>query len=134
MIENMRNWNPDARGAKLVPARTAALADPHRFLRELIEIFGKPAAVGRLLDVDRAQVTRWQHGDPISAEMSRRIFDAHTVLLRAAQLWDPHAIPDWLYGSEPHFGGARPIDVLALFGASRLLSAISAIETQLGIG
>jgi len=134
MLDIVRTWNPEARDATLAPARTAALADPHRYLRELIQILGKAASVSRLIDVDRAQVTRWQQGDPISAEMSRRIVDAHTVLLRAAQLWDPRAIPDWLYGSEPHLGGARPIDVLAMFGASRVLSALSAIETEFGLG
>jgi uncharacterized protein (DUF2384 family) len=130
----VKGWNADVRGLKLAPDCAATLVDPRRHLFELIELLGKPAAVGRLLDVDRAQVTRWQRGDPISAEMARRIVDAHAVLLRACRLFDPSVVPDWLDGSEPHLGGARPIDVLEMFGASPVLVALAAIESQMGIG
>jgi uncharacterized protein (DUF2384 family) len=128
------SWKADVRGLTLAPDRAATLGDPRRYLFELIELLQKPAAVARLLDVDRAQITHWQRGESISSQMARRIVDAHAVLLRACSLFDPSVVPDWLDGSEPHLGGARPIDVLTMFGASRVLSALAAIESQAGIG
>jgi hypothetical protein len=58
---------------------------------------------------------------------------SRAVLLRACRLFDPVVVPDWLEGSEPHLGGARPIDVLEMLGASPVLVSLAAIESQLGI-
>jgi uncharacterized protein (DUF2384 family) len=92
------------------------------------------AAVGtnelaRWLDVNRAQVSRWNSGaEPISAEMGRRIVDLHDVLTRILRVVDREAAAQWLTGSEPLLGGARPIDVLVLEGASRVIRAIDGIS------
>lgn len=73
-------------------------------------------------------ITRWRRKGPISRDMSRRIVDLHDVLSRALQIMQPSTVMDWLIGSNPHLGGARPIDVLALRGAAPVIAALQAFE------
>ena len=50
------------------------------------------------------------------------------VISRLLSLRVPEAALLWLEGSEPFFGGARPIDVLAIDGPGPVLDALDAIE------
>jgi hypothetical protein len=50
------------------------------------------------------------------------------VLTRAFQLFAPAVAAQWIIGSEPLLGGARPIDVLALRGIAPVIEALNAIE------
>lgn len=59
--------------------------------------------------------------------MGRRIVDLHDILTRILRVYHRDAAAMWLLGSEPLLGGARPIDVLALEGASPLVRAIDGI-------
>lgn len=96
-------------------------------LRRLIRTFGN-SGLARLLGVDRAQVSRWNHGkDPMSFDMRTRVIDLAYVLDRALQLMAPEVVEDWLVGSEPLLGGARPIDVLFLKGLAPLIGALDGI-------
>jgi hypothetical protein len=54
--------------------------------------------------------------------------DDHALVSRMLSLMTPEAALLWLQGSEPFFGGARPVNVLALDGTSPLLDALDAIE------
>ncbi|RNL51410.1 DUF2384 domain-containing protein [Arthrobacter oryzae] len=50
------------------------------------------------------------------------------VVSRLLSLMGPEAALLWLQGSEPFFGGARPIDVLAIDGPAPVLEALNAFE------
>lgn len=96
-------------------------------IRRIVVAFGNSEAA-RLLGVDRAQVTRWSRGsDSFSAEMRPRITDLDYILNRALQVFAPDVVGQWLVGSEPFLGGARPIDVLSLKGPAPLIHALDAI-------
>lgn len=110
----------------LLPA-AETLTDVRPLLVRVVEALGTNAAA-RLLDADRAQVSRWNAGkESISVEMGRRIVDLHDVLTRILRVYPPEAASLWLGGSEPLLGGARPIDVLIGEGASSVIRAIDGI-------
>ena len=50
------------------------------------------------------------------------------VMSRLLSLMVPEAVLLWLEGSEPFFGGARPIDVLTMDGPDPVLEALDALE------
>jgi len=121
-----RAWIPTA---KAVVLRQSAdtLADVTPLLGRVIEALGTNAAA-RLLGADRAQVSRWNAGiESIGSEMGRRIVDLHDVLTRILRVYGREAAAQWLVGSEPLLGGARPIDVLVLEGAAPVIRAIDGI-------
>lgn len=109
------------------PRNPAALSDVHPLLAALVDAFSA-AVVARILGVNSAMITRWTGGAPISSEMTRRILDVHAVFSRAFQIFQPRQAMLWLFGQEPFFDGARPLDVLALRGAAPLLQALQGIE------
>ena len=112
------------------PKNAGALMDVGQLLDRLAEAFGSSGIVARLLDVDAAMITRWRkESAQISPEMRGRIIDLHDVLNRAFQIFRPRQAIMWLFGSEPFFGGARPIDVLARRGAAPLIEALAGIES-----
>jgi len=122
-----RPWRPSATSIVLRPAADA-LTDVRPLLARIVEALGTNAAA-RVLDADRAQVSRWGSGaEPVSAEMGRRIVDLHDVLTRILRVYSRNAASLWLMGAEPLLGGARPIDVLAIEGASRVIRAIDGIS------
>lgn len=121
-----RAWSPSVHAVSLRPD-AASLSDVHPLLKRILEAAGTNE-LARWLDVDRAQVSRWNSGrEPISAEMGRRIVDLHDVLTRILRVVDRESAAMWLTGSEPLLGGGRPIDVLVLEGAARVIRAIDGI-------
>jgi uncharacterized protein (DUF2384 family) len=122
----VRAWSPLVVDLK-PPKHPDALSDVRPLLNRTVKAFGA-AAVARMLDVNRAMITRWRDGAPISVELSRRISDLHDVLGRALRIMHPRTAMDWLVGSNQHLGGARPIDVLALRGAGPVIEALRAFE------
>jgi uncharacterized protein (DUF2384 family) len=120
-------WRPDA-GTIVFRDSAESLENLSPLLSRIIDALGTNAAA-RLLGADRAQVSRWNSGtEAISAEMGRRMVDLHFVLTRILRVLSREAAAMWLGGSEPLLGGARPIDVLAAEGASRVIRAIDGIE------
>ena len=121
-----RRWKPLTGSIVLRPSADA-LADVRPLLARIIDALGTNAA-GRLLDADRAQVSRWNAGtEPVGAEMGRRIIDLHDVLTRILRVYSREAAAMWLVGSEPLLGGARPIDVLVTEGAAPVIRTIDGI-------
>lgn len=121
-----RRWKPAGSNVVLLPS-AEALTNLRPLLARIVEALGTNSAA-RLLDADRGQVSRWNAGkEPISAEMGRRIVDLHDVLTRILRVYPREAASLWLAGSEPLLGGARPIDVLVLEGASPVIRAIDGI-------
>ena len=122
-----RPWVPSATSIVLRPSADA-LNDVRPLLARIVEALGTNAAA-RVLDADRAQVSRWGAGtEAVSAEMGRRIVDLHDILTRILRVYSRSAASLWLMGSEPLLGGARPIDVLAIEGASSVIRAIDGIS------
>ena len=118
-----RPWIP-ASGSLTFRPSAASMADLRPLLARVVDAVGTNAAA-RLLAADRGQVSRWgSEGEPISAEMGRRIVDVHDILTRILRVYPREAAALWLLGSEPLLGGARPIDVLALEGAAPVIRAI----------
>jgi len=121
-----RKWKPSGSAVVLLPS-AEALNDLRPLLTRIVEALGTNSAA-RLLDADRAQVSRWNAAkEPISTEMGRRIVDLHDVLTRILRVYPPAAASLWLAGAEPLLGGARPIDVLTMEGASPVIRAIDGI-------
>lgn len=85
-------------------------------------------AVADLLNVSRSQPSRWRSGrERPSPESRKRISDLDHVLDRLLIELYPDQAGLWLTGSNPHLGGARPVDVLELRGAVAVLPAIDAL-------
>jgi uncharacterized protein (DUF2384 family) len=127
LARTARPWIPLVDSIVLRPAADA-LTDVRPLLARIVDAVGTNAA-GRLLGADRAQVSRWgAGGETISAEMGRRIVDLHDVLTRILRVYSRGAAAMWLVGSEPLLGGARPIDVLVMEGASPVIRAIDGIS------
>ena len=124
--QDRRFWSPTVTTVAL--RETAlTLVDLAPLLSRIVAALGNNAAA-RLLDADRSQVSRWSSGlEAIGYEMGRRIVDLHDVLTRILRVYSPDAAALWLVGSEPLLGGARPIDVLAMEGASSVIRAIDGI-------
>jgi uncharacterized protein (DUF2384 family) len=121
-----RPWQPASAPVRFKPD-AADLADVRPLLARVVNALGTNAAA-RLLDADRAQVSRWGAGsEAVSAEMGRRIVDLHDVLTRILRVFPKDAAAMWLYGAEPLLGGARPIDVLVTEGAAPVIRAIDGI-------
>ncbi len=96
-------------------------------LKRLVKAFGG-SGLARLIGVDRVQVSRWHKGeDDLSYEMRKRVVDLAYVMDRALQLFAPEIVGQWLLGSEPFLGNARPIDVLLLKGPAPLIRALDGI-------
>jgi uncharacterized protein (DUF2384 family) len=121
-----RPWVPAVRNVAL-RQNAETLADVAPLLARIVEALGTNAAA-RLLGADRAQVSRWSSGnEAIGQEMGRRIVDLHDILTRSIRVMGREAASMWLVGSEPLLGGARPIDVLVMEGASPVIRAIDGI-------
>lgn len=106
------------------------LRDVHVLLRQLVEAYGNNR-IAALLAVDPSMVSRWNNFDqqaPISSIMSSRILAIYDVLVRAHQIFTSANAARWLFGSEPLLGGARPIDVLVLRGATPVVEVLDSIE------
>lgn len=84
--------------------------------------------VARLLGVSPSQPSRWRSGrEHLSPDNRKRISDLDHVLDRLLLELYPEQAGMWLIGPNPHLGGARPIDVLEMRGASAVLPAIDAL-------
>jgi uncharacterized protein (DUF2384 family) len=121
-------WSPMIE--QLDPAlKPEVLLDVAPLLARIIEAYPR-AVVARLLGVDRSLITRWMKNDrEISPVMRSRILEVHDVLTRVHQVFNPTLAARWLVGHEPLLGGARPIDVMGIRGAARVIDALDAIAS-----
>jgi uncharacterized protein (DUF2384 family) len=122
----MPTWSPIVYDLETL-RHPQALSDIRPLLERLVEAFGA-ATVARMLDVDPAMITRWRRSTRMSAEMSQRILDLHDIFTRALQVMKPATVMLWLVGSNPHLGGARPIDVLSVRGITPVIDALRAFS------
>lgn len=111
-----------------MPKHPSALSDVQPLLQRLIDAFGQNA-VARLLNVNNGTVARWRlRQRKMDVEYAKRVIDLHDVLNRAFQVFQPETAMRWLVGAEPFLDHKRPLDVLALEGASPLVAALDAID------
>lgn len=84
--------------------------------------------VADVLGVSRSQPGRWRSGaEQISPANRRRLTDLDHVLNRLLQVLWPEQAGAWLSSPNPHLGGARPVDVLAIRGAGPVIDALDAL-------
>lgn len=122
----MMSWAPAIE--HLQPAREPdALVEVRTLLTRMATAYS-PATVAGILGVDKSAVSLWLNGKrQISPPMRTRIIEAHDVLSRVHQVFNPALAARWLVGHEPMLGGARPIDVLGQRGATPVIDALDAI-------
>ncbi|HCB05837.1 MAG TPA: DUF2384 domain-containing protein [Nocardioides sp.] len=111
------------------------VVDITRFRTEvLIERAGSVTAAAELLGVSKSQPSRWRTGEETpSPEKARALNDLEHVFSRAALIFEPDVIKDWMTGPNSYLQGARPIDVLRRRGVSEVLDALDAAE-QIAFG
>jgi len=80
-----------------------------------------------LLDVDKSRLTRCMNGqENYGADLVRRIYNLHYILVRALEVMQPDEVGPWLMESEPLLGDSIPMNVLRLSGAVRVIQALEA--------
>lgn len=97
-----------------------------RKVEALRDDLGSAAKLADLLDVDRAQVSRWLRGsglDPLNAEKVDLLELVWASLLR---LYDRDTALAWMHGINPLLGDQRPIDLVRRGRTEELLRAIRA--------
>ncbi|WP_110590200.1 antitoxin Xre/MbcA/ParS toxin-binding domain-containing protein [Microbacterium suaedae] len=111
--------NSRGRATGLQPAGRAEIAE---------SVLGTKARLAEALGVSASQPTRWISGEERpSAVNERALVDLNYVLERAQLLWgSEQVVRDWLYGHNGHLGGARPVDVIRLEGATPVIEALEA--------
>lgn len=123
-----KGWSPLIDPATSVKPESASIFSAISTLERLVTVLGA-ASAARVLDIDRALVTRALKGkEQLSPEIARRIQDLAYVLARALMYFYPDEVGSWLMGPEPHLGGRVPMMVLALNGPREVVDAIDAIR------
>lgn len=94
-------------------------------LNRLVEQLGNNR-VAELMSVSRSQPSRWRRGEErLGPENRRKLIDLDYVFSRLLQLYPKEQAEIWLRSHNAHLG-ARPIDVLKIRGAVRVIEAIDA--------
>ncbi|MEO6990335.1 MAG: hypothetical protein ABI346_03785 [Candidatus Baltobacteraceae bacterium] len=109
---------------RVAESELEAFRDVRPTLARLRAAFGL-RTLAALLDTDPGNLSRSLAGKRrLPPEIARRAIDLDHVLTRAAQIFQPPVVLDWLLGGDPFLNGARPVDVLATHGAGPLLEAL----------
>jgi len=121
------SWTIDL--GKLPVRKLGGLASMRPRLARLTEVLGvRPVAA--LLGTDASNLSKALAGKrDLSPEIARRALELDHVLARALQIMEPQTVIDWLEGTEPTFGCARPIDVLAMQGSGPLLAVLDRVAS-----
>ena len=124
----MTTWSPTI--DRIEPASDPrAISDVSELLKRMVRAYGQ-ATIAGILGVDKSTVSLWARGKrAVSPPMRTRIIEVHDVLNRVHQVYNPALAARWLVGHEPKLGGARPLDVVAIQGASPVIDALDAIES-----
>ncbi|GAB3263551.1 hypothetical protein GCM10027425_28050 [Alteromonas gracilis] len=100
----------------------------------LVQALGNVTRVAECLGVSRTVVSRWRAGTLLpTLAQARLLVDLDHVVARALIIFEPPVVWNWLSGSNSYLGGARPIDVLQVRGAGKVVRALDAAE-QLAFG
>lgn len=105
-----------------------SIESPTQRLARLVKVLGlRPLAT--LLGTDPSNLSKATSGTrDLSTAIGRRVLDLDHVFARALQIFEPEVVVDWLEGTEPTLGFARPIDILNLQGCVPLLNILDRIE------
>ena len=106
-----------------------SLYQPQPQVIRLIEILGNNL-LAELIGVNQSQPSMWKSGkERVSPENQRKLSDLDHVMNRLLIEMYPEQATQWLQGNNPHLNFARPMDVLVLKGASKVLDAIDALSS-----
>lgn len=98
---------------------------PVRSLDRLVDVLGNNRTA-ELLGVSASQPSRWRRGlERMKSESQRRVLDLDYALSRLLLLYPSRQAEIWLRSHNGRLG-ARPLDVLRIEGASRVVEAIDA--------
>ena len=95
-------------------------------VESLRDDFRTAARLADLLDVDRAQVTRWLRGAGIDSLNADKVGLLELVWSSLLRLYERDAAMAWLEGLNPHLGDRRPIDLIRQGRTEELMRAIRA--------
>lgn len=85
--------------------------------------------VADLLGVNKSQPGRWLRGqERMSPANAAGVVELDALLARVLQAFTAEQAALWLTGSDPHLGGARPLDAFRVRGLQAVLPAIHAHE------
>lgn len=84
---------------------------------------GSRRLLADLLGVDRAQFTRWLHGEEIDDVTAERVDLLDLVMAHLLRLYSLKMARRWLVGLNPGLGDRRPVDLIRR-GRSRELFAV----------
>ena len=97
-------------------------------LEGLVELLGSNRTAS-FLGVSKSQPSRWRSGDErIGSSSAQSVLDLDYVIARLLGQMEPSAIENWMLGSNPWLGSARPIDVLHRRGPLAIVPAVEAEE------
>lgn len=83
-----------------------------------------------LLGITSHDLHKARSGDgPLSGAAAQRARDLDVVLARALQVLNESTIVDWLEGTEPTMGFARPINIFCVRGKNALLDILDRIAS-----
>jgi hypothetical protein len=105
---------------------TASPAFVELAVKSLTELLGHNRTAA-LLGVDKSRLTRCVTGkENYGADLVRRIYNLHYILVRALEVMQPDEVGPWLMESDPLLGGSVPMNVLQLSGPARVIQALEA--------
>jgi len=93
-------------------------------VQSLSQYLGSQRRLASLIGVDRAQVTRWRHGEAPSTTNAVQVDALELVLSNLSRVYAKDAATRWLHGLNPHLGDRRPIDVIRHGRPEELLAAL----------
>lgn len=86
--------------------------------------------LARLLAITDTELRKARSGEsPLPALVASRARDLDIVLARALQVFNEKVIVNWLEGTEPTYGFARPIDIFCVRGKDALLDVLDRIDS-----
>jgi hypothetical protein len=89
-------------------------------------VFESDAALAGWLGVNRSQLTRYKQGQRPRGTTGWRLVGLEAVLAALAEVFEPAAVPDWLWGINAHLNHQRPIDVLHQGRVAEVMAAVEA--------
>lgn len=93
----------------------------------VVEMAGSRAKVASILGVARTQPGQWISGrEAPSTDSWQHLADLEYVMSRVALVWHPEMVMDWMGAPNAFLDGARPFDVLKLYGPGDVIAAINA--------
>ena len=117
------SWFDAGKGRSAMSAAVARIVEDLRTRGGI-----KGSDLANITDVSPATVSRWVSGKASPHPRTQLIIsDLRYVVDRLAEFYSPNEMRIWLYAKHPLLGGDRPIDVIHLGDADRVLAVIEGL-------